>query len=542
MVVLSIKATVVICLNVDILHVLCAWQFSAAPPPQVTTAIGAQKPESPSWSPMAQPLVDPLHGHVEAIKVSVIGCAESPSWSPMAQPLVDPLHGHVEAIKVSVIGCADLPSLGTHGTVASFQFGHVTKTTAINKNMTDPYFGEEFSFLLAEVTDEMTVTIKQRDDAGDQLVGWVCVHKSSMDDFLWRCKMEKALSGLSFLRPSSPIPTKETDPSEWDITLKQNDEPLDILRCSEVSAVELQERYPGMRKMPLQCADSSKNKDIDEPSVFLRFESVPYRAEQSNSSPVSATPPAGQFDVQQTVFSRIPSAEPEAPVVLALSFSEDILPLALDSNLLSEWTFSVHRDLAIATREHHSRFEMMSTDIKDVITVNLVVRPVRMLPHVKSAKTAEELAEEINTQACNMESDLRRHIPSLFRVVNVGDQEDANSDDEFFTAEDDMGDSVESVDETSDRANDIIEFADMIQSEDEQQENSMSASRAAPWASRAPPPLRIAPKAASDALDTSEASQKAPSYKKTLWNSESATPETILQGAELYSAARQCLG
>ena len=184
-----------------------------------------------------------------------------------------------------------------------------------------------------------------------------------------------------------------------------------------------------------------------------------------------AASPTGQIDIQQTVFSRIPSAEPEAPVVLALSFSEDILPLALDSNLLSEWTFSVHRDLAIATIEHHSRFEMMSTDIKDVITVNLVVRPVQMLPHVKSAKTAEELAEEINTKACNMESDLRRHIHSLFRVVNVGDQEDANSDDEFFTAEDDMGDSVESVDETSDRANDIIEFADMIQSEDEQQEN-----------------------------------------------------------------------
>jgi hypothetical protein len=446
------------------------------------------------------------------------------------------LDGHAKAIKVSVIGCADLPQLGTYGTVATFQFGNVTNTTKVNKNMIDPYFGEEFRFSWTDES-EMTVTIKQRDDDGDQIVGRVCISKSSMEDFLRRSKMEEALSGLCFLRPSSPVASKASDSRMWSAG------PLDISQCSEVSEVKLQKMYPGMRKVPLQCAHASKDKNAGEPSIFLRFESVDFLAEQSKSNPVPASSTTEQSGAPQITYSRIPSAEPEAPVVLALSFAEDIVPLTLDSNLLSEWIFSVHRDLAMTTGEHQARFEIMSTDIKDVVIVNLVIRPMRMLPHVSSAKTARELADEINAQVCSMESDLRRHIPTLFRVVDVGDQEEANTDNEFSVS-DDMGSSVESLEENSDRVNVMIDFTDMIQSEDEPQENAFSASRATPHASRSAAPLQTVPNVTMNALDTVEAGQKALSGKKTLWNLKSPVPQTqtSLQGAELYSAARQGLG
>jgi hypothetical protein len=197
----------------------------------------------------------------------------------------------------------------------------------------------------------------------------------------------------------------------------------------------------------------------------------------------------------------------------------------------------------MTTGEHQARFEIMSTDIKDVVTLNLVIRPMRMLPHVSSTKTARDLADEINAQVCSMESDLRRHIPTLFRVVDVGDQEEANTDNEFSFS-DDMGSSVESLDENSDRANVMIDFTDMIQSEDEPQENAFSQSRAIPHASRAAAPLQTSPNVTRNALDTVEAGQKALSGKKAPWNLKSLVPQTqtALQGAELYSAARQCLG
>ena len=155
------------------------------------------------------------------------------------------------------------------------------------------------------------------------------------------------------------------------------------------------------------------------------------------------------------------------PITVTLSFAEDIVPFALDPTLLvlnllallvqstntdrdseqSEWTFSLHRDLSRATGENESRFDIRTTDIKDLLTVNMAILPIWMMPNKQSSKTAQDVANDIKMLVRDIHSTLRQAIPSLFRILQEGDEEEGNSEDESYystSASDLMASSLDS--------------------------------------------------------------------------------------------------
>ena len=171
------------------------------------------------------------------------------------------------AISVSVIGCTDLPDSDANPAIpwkayCMLQSKEQTRTTKVNTNMPDPYFGEVFCFPLERdahewmnlILDEaMTVTIKHKDTSkdnnGDDIIGWACIPHTSIQDYIKQSRLEQALSGLSFLRPS-----KTTNSPK----LASELQPLDILRCSEVSKKILSRRYPSMKWLPLQIPHTGR--------------------------------------------------------------------------------------------------------------------------------------------------------------------------------------------------------------------------------------------------------------------------------------------
>ena len=522
-------------------------------------------PHSPSAMETLSILAPPPLDVTQSVYCPTInGAGETPTMigsentHPMDQ---SPLDGPYQSINVSIIGCAGLQHFNNLcktpcNPYCVLQYGDVIKMTKVKANLNDPYFGEEFSFPLSRSTEKMFLTIKHRDDTGNQPLGWVSVPTSSVEDYVRQSRLEKALNGLSFSLPSSP---GINDPSQWEAISKAKSDTLNIARCSDVSEKELRDRYPGMKRIPLQSTVESKAFDTialsEAPHVFLRFEIKPL-----DTSPIGENPVCSASAIEEANNDKIfETSRAESPVLLTLSFAEDIVPFALDSALLSEWTFSVHRDLSIATGEHQSRFDLMSADIKDVVNINLRVVPVSMSPDGQSSRTAKEVANDISMQVYSIKSALRRAIPSLFRVVHVGDGEESNSENEYAsstTASDDMGSSVQTLDDVQEPEV-LIGYADMSQSSDDElklENSGLHAFRsAAPQASPKPTmnPKDVGEEIAqlskvSSGVQHTNADQEVPwkgaiedAYIPALKNF--APKVKPLQGGELFQQARQSL-
>lgn len=492
--------------------------------------------------------------------------------SPIIQPIEAGLHSGQTlsggTIAVAVIGCADLPVWDQPGTSCNpyciLQLGDQKKTTQLKHNMRDPYFGEVFTFPFSQgANEEMTVTVKHREQAGDQMLGWVSIPIAAIEDYVRQSKMERALSGLSFLRPSSP---KSPDPNELEGISSNRFQPLDISRCSEVSEHDLHKKYPGLKRFPLEGAAEKMGADgqfIERPGLFLRFEIENENTENLQTHAAPSIPVFGQKEGQIAVTST-----PESPIYLLFSFAEDIVPFALDSTLVSEWTFSLHRDLSRVTGEHHSRFDIVSADIKDIVTVKLVVRPPYMLENVRSTRTAKEVVAELQEMVRNTKSKLRRMMPSLFEMTEEGDEEESNSDNQTDSStmgsddddgtrdEDDMGTSIESVEqdqaiEDEDEMIDMQAYVREISDEKIEgknlQEFTTSASRTVLAAAPPPsPPVLAAVSPPQDAPQTSSKMpmnpQKVSAHIQQLKKSIIPADMPHLEGAELYSLARKSLG
>ena len=107
----------------------------------------------------------------------------------------------------------------------------------------------------------------------------------------------------------------------------------------------------------------------------------------------------------------------------------------------------MHRDLSRATGENESRFDIRTTDIKDLLTVNMAILPIWMMPNKQSSRTAQDVANDIKTLVRDIHSTLRQAIPSLFRILQEGDEEEGNSENESYystSASDFMGSSLDS--------------------------------------------------------------------------------------------------
>jgi len=105
----------------------------------------------------------------------------------------------------------------------------------------------------------------------------------------------------------------------------------------------------------------------------------------------------------------------------------------------------LHRDLSRATGENESRFDIRTTDIKDLLTVNMAILPIWMMPNKQSSRTAQDVANDIKTLVRDIHSTLRQAIPSLFRILQEGDEEEGNSENESYystSASDLMGSSL----------------------------------------------------------------------------------------------------
>ena len=115
-------------------------------------------------------------------------------------------------------------------------------------------------------------------------------------------------------------------------------------------------------------------------------------------------------------------AENDAPISMALTFAEDILPFVLDQTLLSDFTSSFHHDLCVATGESYSRFEIVRTEIHDMITVIIAVQPCWMLRNERTPKTARKIVDDISEQVACVQSFLRRAASNLIRAEEMCDE------------------------------------------------------------------------------------------------------------------------
>ena len=104
----------------------------------------------------------------------------------------------------------------------------------------------------------------------------------------------------------------------------------------------------------------------------------------------------------------------ESALKITLSFAEDIVPLTLDPKLWTDWVFSLHNNLCSSTGEDENRFDIISAEINDVVSVDVLIRPI--LPDSQSTRTVHEVAHEIVLQVGNFRSPMRYAIPSLFQI------------------------------------------------------------------------------------------------------------------------------
>ena len=104
----------------------------------------------------------------------------------------------------------------------------------------------------------------------------------------------------------------------------------------------------------------------------------------------------------------------ESALKITLSFAEDIVPLTLDPKLWTDWVYSLHSDLCSSTGEEGNRFDIISAEINDVVSVDVLIRPI--LPDSQSTRTVHEVAHEIVSQVGNFRSPIRHAIPSLFQI------------------------------------------------------------------------------------------------------------------------------
>jgi len=514
---------------------------------------------APSWSQSAQEAEAPDTKFEQVV---------SPIFLPVTDSLPRGEDLSSRTIAVSVIGCENLPECIQQVPTECHpycivQLGNQTKTTHVKHNVSDPYFGEEFCFQCATGSEEMTVTIKHQDCNGDQILGWVSIPPSCFHDYAKQSKMEHSLDGLSILRPSSP---KSLDVNHWG-SLEASLPSVNVNRCSEMNDKELRQGYPGMQRFQVQgIADSGKMQKIEGVKgayLMMQFRILDTPA-MSSSICLSSIP---VFDMGEGALLRPSDAlescpSPEVPISMALSFAEDIVPFALDSALLSEWTFSIHRDLSMATSEHHSRFDLVSSEIKDVVTINLVVRPIWMLPDVQSKRTAKELASEIKRQVHSMHSKLRCAIPSLFRIIEDGHDKQSDSGNESVSSStsDDMGSSVESLSSSLDEEDDKqaiqnriladdqerqMDYADLSQSSDEEIKLEVAPAPKGVRAVAPPPHETTYATLAKNDTETNATVLLLPGQAKSaIANLKVSIIERMpqLHGAELYSNARQSLG
>jgi hypothetical protein len=180
----------------------------------------------------------------------------------------------------------------------------------------------------------------------------------------------------------------------------------------------------------------------------------------------------------------------------------------------------------MATGEHQSRFEITSTEIRDIVLVQVKIKPAWMVPDIQSPRTVQAVESEIRLQVRNTDSSLRRSIPSLFRMVEAGNDQDSMHDyeaDSSSTASVGEGESDASEEEQEQPSivsdpEPLISFSRLSDDEDDAVQLQVAAPSAPARATRSP-------------------AQPAPIASKSL-RSEGVVR---LEGAELYSMARQSL-
>ena len=198
-----------------------------------------------------------------------------------------------------------------------------------------------------------------------------------------------------------------------------------------------------------------------------------------------------------------------------------------DADFLLDLLGQVHRGLSMATGEHQSRFEITSTEIRDVVLVQVKIKPAWMVPNIQSPRTVQAVESEIRLQVRDTDSSLRRSIPSLFRMVEAGNDQDSMHDyeaDSSSTASVGAGESDASEEEqeppyiVSD-PEPLISFSRLSDDEDDAVQMQVSAPSVPARATRSP-------------------AQPAPAGASKSLRSENVVR---LEGAELYSMARQSL-
>jgi len=208
-----------------------------------------------------------------------------------------------------------------------------------------------------------------------------------------------------------------------------------------------------------------------------------------------------------------------------------MLIVSICKDMILIWVLGqVHRSLSTATGEHQSRFGIVSTEIRDVVLVQVAVKPAWMVPEAQASRTAKDVELEMRLQVKNVDSVLRQIIPTLFRIAEVGNDQDsiyAQSDSSSSTTSHDEGESE--ISDLGAGAPDIVADVEPLISF-----ATCSDEEEVPFglkASFTPKPARAVVSAPTSYVEESVANKRRDAGRHV----------EQLEGAELYSMARQSL-
>ena len=198
------------------------------------------------------------------------------------------------------------------------------------------------------------------------------------------------------------------------------------------------------------------------------------------------------------------------------------------------WLFGqVHRGLSTATGEHQSRFGILSTEIRDVVLVQVAIKQAWMVPEAQVSRTAKDVELELRMQVKDVDSVLRRTIPSLFRIVDAGNDRDQDS---TYVQSDSLS-STASIDDGESEMSDLgaevlpdivtdVEPLISIAARSDGEEMPIGVKAAC-----TPQPARAAASSPTSYVEENVATKRVDAGRNV----------EHLEGAELYSMARQSL-
>eukprot|EP00960_Hanusia_phi_P049695 759717-Hanusia_phi.AAC.3 len=296
---------------------------------------------------------------------------------------------HDVVLDMSIIACKNIPLVPFGSKVyVEIECGDDRKYTKSRIYREEMLFNETFRFLL-------------KNDSAHILVKIVCKPQNNVHYEIGKVLMEKSVVS-EMLQAKQELHGSQQHTFSQSVIRESNQ------NLKERSIMLLGHQYPAWRAFEVRNAQ-------DEPVL----------GETAEHTQVLINLAAHNRESELLAGSRVSSPK-DTPVVVNVTFAEDIVPFVLDPDLLNGWKLEVLLTVAQVLNEPKDRFEIASVSITDCINVRLLIRPLLLL---------RSSLDDVAGQARQPSSQLRQIHPTISDCEMIGDFNHFQIDD-FVTSHD----------------------------------------------------------------------------------------------------------